>query len=413
MSGHSSIPTARILSTGGFRLESWRQPELSLMDLGARLSYEAAFFEGLMMKRIWIAGAGSIGNHIANAARRRAWDVTMIDVDSDALRRTREEIYPARYGAWDDAISLKLRKEDAVGPVDVVYVGTPPDSHLRVANAFLDLEVPPRALVIEKPLSGPDLSGWQGFSARCDALGVFAAVGYNHCLGANTVKTEALIRDGRLGRLQTISSRTREHWQGIFDAHPWLAGPQASYLGYAMRGGGATGEHSHAINLWQHFAHIAGQGRVIEVSATLDWVREGEVSYDKLALITFKTETGFVGDVIQDVVTRPTEKSARLQGDKGFIEWKVNAQPGEDLVVTGGPQREEEQFPIKKTRADDFIPVIDHLSAVLDGDVVQSPIALARGLETLVVIAAIFKSDAERRRISVDWSQGYLADALS
>jgi hypothetical protein len=49
---------------------------------------------------------------------------------------------------------------------------------------------------------------------------------------------------------------------------------------------------------------------------------------------------------------------------------------------------------------------------VLDGDIVASPIALARGLETLVVIAAVFKSDAEGRRVNIDWSRGYVPAAL-
>ena len=90
----------------------------------------------------------------------------------------------------------------------------------------------------------------------------------------------------------------------------------------------------------------------------------------------------------------------------------MNAKPGEDLVVTGGPDRGSEGFPIVKTRADDFIAVINHLDAVLDGTVDDSPIALARGLETLVVIAAIFKSDAEGRRVKIDWSKGYTPSAL-
>jgi len=365
-----------------------------------------------MSKRIWIVGAGSIGNHIANASRTRGWDVTMIDVDPAALRRMREEIYPTRYGAWDEAISLKLADEDLGQPADVVYIGTPPDSHLALADKFISMPARPRAIVIEKPLSGPDLTGWQDFAQRCADLGVFGGVGYNHCLGANTAKADDLILKGRLGQLQTISTRTREHWQGIFDAHPWLDGPHASYLGAAGRGGGATCEHSHAINIWQHFAHVAGHGRVVEVSATLDWVRDERVAYDRLALVTFKTESGLVGDVIQDVITRPTEKSARLQGERGYISWEVNAQPGEDLVVTGGTGQPDEAFPIKKTRADDFIAVIDHLSEVLDGKVAQSPIALSRGIETLMVIAAIFKSDAESRRVSINWSRGYVAEAL-
>jgi predicted dehydrogenase len=172
------------------------------------------------------------------------------------------------------------------------------------------------------------------------------------------------------------------------------------------------GEHSHALNIWQHFAHVAGHGRVTEVSATLDWVRSDDVAYDRAAFVTLRTESGLTGDVIQDVVTLPTEKSARLQGDAGFVEWHVNAKPGVDMVLTGGPDRATDETAIAKTRPDEFIAVIDHLDAVLDGDIAESPIALARGLETLVVIAAIFKSDAEGRRINIDWSRGYVPAAL-
>jgi len=58
------------------------------------------------MARVKVFGAGSIGNHLAHACRSLGWAVTLCDVDPQALRRTREEIYPARYGAWDDGIRL-------------------------------------------------------------------------------------------------------------------------------------------------------------------------------------------------------------------------------------------------------------------------------------------------------------------
>ena len=160
---------------------------------------------------------------------------------------------------------------------------------------------------------------------------------------------ENMLRDGRIGRIVTISARTREHWQGIFNAHPWLSGPSASYLGFSARGGGATGEHSHAINIWQHFAHLAGAGRVVEVSATLDRVARDGVDYDRSAFITLTTENGLVGDVIQDVVTSPAEKSARLQGETGFVEWRVNAAPGKDI---GGLGRAGCERPRKSDRED-------------------------------------------------------------
>ena len=56
--------------------------------------------------KIKILGAGSIGNHLSHAARRLGWSVDLVDIDPAALDRARDEIYPARYGSWDDAIRL-------------------------------------------------------------------------------------------------------------------------------------------------------------------------------------------------------------------------------------------------------------------------------------------------------------------
>ena len=58
------------------------------------------------MARVKIVGAGSIGNHLSHACRQQGHDVTLCDRDPEALRRTREEIYPARYGSWDAEIRL-------------------------------------------------------------------------------------------------------------------------------------------------------------------------------------------------------------------------------------------------------------------------------------------------------------------
>ena len=39
------------------------------------------------MMNVKILGAGSIGNHLSNAARQLGWSVTLSDVDPAALRR--------------------------------------------------------------------------------------------------------------------------------------------------------------------------------------------------------------------------------------------------------------------------------------------------------------------------------------
>lgn len=364
------------------------------------------------MHSIRIIGAGSIGNHLANAARRRGFRVILTDIDPSALERTKKQIYPSRYGSWDEEIQLMDARDAASIPADILFIGTPPDSHVAIALDVLD-RVTPRILLIEKPLAGPDLAGLQALSDRAKAKGVFGAVGYNHCLGQNTRIAEASLRAKNLGAIKTISARTREHWQGIFNAHPWLAGPHESYLGFSARGGGATGEHSHAINIWQHFAHVVGAGRVTEVSAVLDIVKRETVDYDQSMFATFITKHGLVGDVIQDVVTQPPEKSARIQGESGHVEWKVNSAPGQDMVVVSEPGQEPKAEIIHKTRADDFIAEIDHLVELLAGRITDSPISLERGLDTMLVIAAIFKSHTEKRRIRIDWSGKVSPEALS
>lgn len=363
------------------------------------------------MTNIRIVGAGSIGNHIAYAARANGWNVLLTDVDPEALRRTREQIYPERYGEWDPAIQLADSIATVDEAADVVFIGTPPDSHLPLAREVL-IKAPPRALIIEKPLCGPNLAGCAEIWKQAEESGVFVGVGYNHVLGWNTRAMEEVIAQGSCGELRTLSANTREHWGGIFQAHPWLTGPEDSYLGFSSRGGGACGEHSHAINIWQHFAHVLGAGRVQEVSALLDMCRDGDAYYDQLAILTLRTQQGLVGEVIQDVVTAPTNKMARIQWSEGFAEWCVNYQPGADAVISGGgPEGTQTQL-FAKTRADDFKVEIEHLEQILQGAVTESPISLQRGLDTMMVIAAAFRSSEQKRTVTIDWSAGYRLAAL-
>src|SRR5262249_45684488 len=100
-------------------------------------------------------------------------------------------------------------------------------------------------------------------------------------------------------------------------AHPWLAGPQDSYLGYWRRGGGASGEHSHALNLWQHFAHVVGAGRVAEVSAMMSYVEDGPAVYDDVCFLTLRTETGLVGRVARGCGPGATGEAGAPSGRGG------------------------------------------------------------------------------------------------
>jgi predicted dehydrogenase len=360
------------------------------------------------MYNVKIFGAGSIGNHLAHASRSLGWNVTICDVDQGALDRTKQTIYPTRYGKWDEAIKLSLVKTAPRGEFDLIVVGTPPDSHLPLA--FAALEEKPKAILVEKPLCPPNLEQAQTLQNMVTESGTLAFVGYDHVVGKAAQET---LRAGRqLSTIETIDVEFREHWGGIFAAHPWLQGPQDSYLGSWKRGGGASGEHSHAINLWQFLSGGLGKGRITEVSATLDYVQTDMVEYDKLCLLILTTETGLIGRVVQDVITSPSRKWARIQGSDGFAELTIGHQPGVDRVEWKTSKDASQLRTIQKTRPDDFIWELQHIESVMTGKEKDSVLALDRGLETMLVVAAAHLSSARKRTVRIDYRKGYTAQAL-
>ena len=62
----------------------------------------------------------------------------MHDVDPDAIKRTKEEIYPARYGTWDDEINFIEFPNDNSYEFDLIIIGTPPDTHIELALVQLN-----------------------------------------------------------------------------------------------------------------------------------------------------------------------------------------------------------------------------------------------------------------------------------
>ncbi len=354
--------------------------------------------------RVKVLGAGSIGNHLSNAARQLGWSVDIVDADPDALERTHTVIYPSRYGAWDEAIRLFTPEVAPTGEYDLICVGTPPDSHMALAR--MAVAERPKAVLVEKPLCGPDLDGALELSEEAAAADVPVFVGYDHVVGKAARKVSELLESNVVGEIVTIDVEFREHWGGIFAAHPWLTGPWDSYLGFTLRGGGASGEHSHAANLWQHFAHVAGLGRVAEVTAALDFVQDGRVDYDRMCSMSLRTENGLLGRCVQDVVTQPPRKWARIQGSEGYIEWHCGAEPGVDIVVGRFGRGESFDERISKTRPDDFIEEFEHITHALSSEPSLSPISLARGLDTALVVAAALRSAQLGRRAEIDHAGG-------
>ncbi len=337
------------------------------------------------MKKVKIYGAGSIGNHLAQASRRMGWSVVVVDSNQEALVRMRDSIYPTRYGAWDDSISLYKLGDEPRGGFDIIMLGTPPDVRMKLAIKLIDEK--PTVMLLEKPLCTPACDGLEEFIAKSKSAGIMTFVGYDHAISPSIMFVTQMLRSRAIGEIVTIDVEFREHWGGIFKAHPWLSGPQDTYLGFTERGGGASGEHSHALHLWYVLSQAANPGEVSLVSKDLHMVKDGQTSYDDLAFFTLQTEEGVMGRVVQDVVTLPTRKWARIQGKNGFIEWECGVQGG-DIVRYKIEEKDVESKIFTKMRPDDFFQEMLHIESCMnkDTDYDLSPIAGSTGVFVMKVL---------------------------
>ncbi len=362
------------------------------------------------MYSVKIYGAGSIGNHLSNACRKKGWSVQVCDNDPEALKRMKDDIYPSRYGSWDSNIKLFLNSEiDSSLYFDVVVIGTPPESHIPIAISELKSENCPRLILIEKPLCTPDLSGAQELFDLAREKNVIVLCAFNHNLTKNTSDADLFIKQKDLGVCKSLHVQWLEHWGGIFKAHPWLDGPSDSYLGYTERGGGASCEHAHAVSIWQHFSLGLGMGDITEVTSIMSNVEKEGCKYDELSQMIVKTSRGLTGTIIQDVLTEPAVKKATAECENGSFKWEVNRENLVDYLSCDG-----EETCYRKTRTQDFEGEIDHVEEILLNNFTEeSPISLERGLKAMMVISAAIHSSRIGKKVKIDYSKGFSTESFS
>lgn len=318
-----------------------------------------------------IIGAGSIGNHLAYSARKVGWNLSVFDRDLVALERFRNDIYPNRYGSFDSGISLYDMNQfmDSKAELfDAVLIGTPPDTHLEIVKHAVKLQ--PKIIFIEKPLCPP--SEEEIFEIReiiHSKQDIQFLCGYNHRL--NSV-TRNLLDSFEL--LDTSANRLEvnwlESWDGIMQAHPWIKSPSDTYLGFTRRGGGALFEHSHGIDLWIKLAQNLGLGIPRRVKTKFKEVRDEKTgdSYDSEVDIEIETNLGFVGRVTQDVISFPSVKQVKLEGNLYHFRAHYN-HGGFDKLLCSPKSKTLGGFnlEISKPRPSDFDTEITLIDRLLKG----------------------------------------------
>ena len=349
---------------------------------------------------IKIIGAGSIGNHLAHACRHLGWNVTICDIDDEALSRTKNLIYPGRYEKWDDEIELRNINNVKEKNFDLVLIGTPPNTHLEIAIKEVK-DSKPRGILIEKPLCTPDLNCLQEFIRIKEQSKIKFFIGYDHILSQSLENFLKHLREGIIGKIISLEVNFRENWEGIFKAHSWLSGPEDSYLGFSSKGGGALCEHSHALSMWIYLSKCFGFGDIVEVSGNQKFYDQNGLIYDEISALTVKTQNGFLGRVVQDVFTKPVQKEISVFGLKGTASLRFATNDNFDRYNINVSEGKVIRKQFEKKRPDDFINEMKHIDYCLNNNNFVSPIDVDHGIETMNIISKAFLSNDMKQTIKL------------
>ena len=336
-----------------------------------------------------IFGAGSIGNHLSNALRKLKYEVEVIDIDQLALLRMRNEIYPSRYGEWDHKIKLSDKPSEEF--VDIEIIGTPPDTHANILLGRLK-EKNSRFWLVEKPFTIPNKSHIKYLNDKLTNFKNNIFVGYNHSVSSSF---EELIKDlNKCSSPKKISCSWEEHWGGIFKAHPWLDGPEDSYLGFKNRGGGALMEHSHGIHLLVILFEVFN----LEITNINPLVlMDKENNYDQKTCLFFEFKNSNVHSFYStDVISKNVNKSLIIETEEELFSIIFGSDDGNSDTYIKKTKLGEEVKKFKKTRADDFIcemKLIDKLIKNKSQDSLLENLSCENALKVANICANIFDNN--------------------
>tara|TARA_B100000035_G_C21025422_1_gene565986 strand:- start:1493 stop:2521 length:1029 start_codon:yes stop_codon:yes gene_type:complete len=339
-----------------------------------------------MKKQILIFGAGSIGNHFANACSKLKYNTFVTDISEKALKRMKDKIYPTRYKKWNNNIkliyNLNLYEVLNKNKFDLVIIGTPPSTHFEIFKKIKSYNI--KNILIEKPLCSfsENPKFFMKYNAKSNLF-----CGYNHSISKSfNFFTKKILNK----KIKLIKITWNENWEGILNAHFWMKDEFDSYLGNYKRGGGATQEHSHGLHLLITLTNLLNiKIDLKKIQKNILFKTRGKIKYDNYLSMFLKNEkTNFFLET--NLLDSPTNKSIIAYHENGFTKYLVNFKQGNDAVIQK-IDKKEKIYLFKKDRTSEFLNEVKHIFSLKnDISYKRSNINIKRGIETLNLIKFLF-----------------------
>ena len=132
----------------------------------------------------------------------------------------------------------------------------------------------------------------------------------------------------------------------------------------------------------------------------MEFVKDDNCFYDRISSINLISDKYLIGRVIQDVVTKPSKKWARIQFELGFIEWNCESNTSDSLKYQDENMKSFEIENFSKNRPDDFIIELEHINeTILSNSFSSSPISFEKGCDTMTIISKAYKSGLNKNSV--------------
>lgn len=312
------------------------------------------------MQKVLIFGAGSIGNHMANACIEQGLDVFITDINKKALHMMKKEIFPKRYGKWNNSIKqIDFKEVFKIKLVfDLIIIGSPPATHYNLFYNCLK-KIRFKRVLIEKPISHYKEKNIVKFKKLLKNKIAFC--GYNHSISKSFIN---FLNKVKKYKPDQIHINWCESWKGILGAHFWLKDEYQSYLGDGNKGGGALQEHSHGLHL---LVLLLKLNKLNALKASFKKMiiinKKFNKSYDSLVFIGCKIKK-LIFTYKTDLLTYPAEKKIIFISGKYRFEWICNYKNNEDLVCKFIGNNLVGSTTFKKTRSSEFENEIKHIMKI-------------------------------------------------
>lgn len=345
-----------------------------------------------MKKKVLIFGAGSIGNHMANACLKLGCQVYITDKSLKALNFMKSNLFLKRYGYWDNQNINQIRYKDIKNLksifFDLIIIGTPPNSHYFLAE-LCNKTFKFKNMLIEKPICSfkEDQNKFLKFYKFKDKR-IFC--GYNHSLSPGIKKILDISKKYKR-ELKFIEVKWKEGWTGILNAHYWLKDEFSSYLGDIKKGGGALQEHSHGLHLSILFLETLLSKNYKIVDFKSFFKKKREKKYDFYNNINFESMNKNLLLEI-DLLEPNSLKQVTITFDKMTLRWICNYKKNLDIVKLY-KNNKYKSYEFKKTRESEFVNEIKHIFSIKNLiEYQKSPINIFMGIKTISAIKKVFKN---------------------